>query len=33
MCDEMDKKGSFVPFEMGYLVAYNILASMCFGRK
>ena len=33
MCEEMDKDGKFVPFSMGYLVAYNILASMCFGRE
>jgi hypothetical protein len=33
MCGELDKTESFLPMDMGFLVAYNILASMSFGKK
>ena len=33
MCEEVDKEGKLSPSSMGYLVTYNILASMCFGRE
>ena len=32
-CKELDSEGTFVPFSMAYLVAYNILASMAFGKQ
>ena len=33
LANEVDKDGKFTPVPLGYGTAYNILASMCFGKR
>ena len=33
LINEVDTKGKFIPEKLGYGVAYNILAAMCFGKR